>query len=250
MTASNPTQTASNHAPVALVTGGSRGIGHAIVECLRRAGYRVAACATTQQGIRASGADLPFVCDVTDPQAVALNIHNVVDSFGRLDAVVNNAGIAGSNPLEPDASDELWHSIINTNLNGTYYVCKHAMQHLPDTTGRIVNIASVLGLRGVPDQTAYCAAKHAVIGLTRALAHHLAPRQITVNAVCPGWVRTDMAAMRVAELQATEAQLAGAVPMKRFAEAAEIANSVRYLLSEHAAMVTGQCLSIDGGVTA
>ena len=108
--------------------------------------------------------------------------------------------LSQANALE--GGDSLWHAIIASNLHGTYHCCKAALPKLPDGSGRIVNIASVLGLRGVPDQTAYCAAKHGVVGFTRALALSLAPRGITVNALCPGWVDTDMAAARYAELNA------------------------------------------------
>ena len=131
---------------------------------------------------------------------------------------MNCAGIAGANRLDGD--DRLWHAIIGSNLHGTYHCCKAVLPQLPDGTGRIVNIASVLGLRGVPDQTAYCAAKHGVIGFTRALALALAPRGITVNALCPGWVDTDMAAQRYAELGITAEQAAAGVPTGRIASPA------------------------------
>ena len=136
---------------------------------------------------------------------------------------MNSAGLAGANTLDGD--DALWHAIISANLHGTYYCCKAALPLLPDGSGRIVNIASVLGLRGVPDQTAYCAAKHGVVGFTRALALALAPRGITVNAICPGWVDTDMARQRFAELGITAEAAAAGVPTGHIATPAEVADA-------------------------
>ena len=133
------------------------------------------------------------------------------------------------------------------NLHGTYHCCKAALPLLPDGTGRIVNIASVLGLRGVPDQTAYCAAKHAVVGFTRALALAVAPRGITVNALCPGWVDTGMAEQRYAELGITAAQAAAGIPTGRIASAAEVADAAMWLLRPESRGITGHALPIDGG---
>ena len=135
-----------------------------------------------------------IACNVVEAE----DVRRVFAGLIRVDALVNCAGIAGANRL--DADDTLWHAIIGSNLHGTYHTCKAALPLLPDNTGRIINIASVLGLRRVPDQTAYCAAKHGVVGLTRALALAVAPRGITVNALCPGWVATEMAEQRYAEL--------------------------------------------------
>ena len=163
----------------------------------------------------------------------------------RVDVLVNNAGLAGANALEGD--DALWHAIIASNLHGTYHCCKAALPLLPDGTGRIVNIASVLGLRGVPDQTAYCAAKHGVVGFTRALALALAPRGITVNALCPGWVDTAMARQRFAELGITAEQAGQGVPTGRIATPEEVADAVAWLIRPEAGSITGHALPIDGG---
>jgi NAD(P)-dependent dehydrogenase (short-subunit alcohol dehydrogenase family) len=222
----------------AIVTGGTRGIGAAIADRLTAEGWDVLVVARNRGGTAHHFA----VCDVADPAAV----RGVFAGAGRLDALVNCAGIAGANRLDDD-DDALWHAIISSNLHGTYNMCKAALPRLPDGTGRIVNIASVLGLRGVPDQTAYCAAKHGVVGFTRALALALAPRGITVNALCPGWVATDMAARRYAELGITEEQAAAGVPTGRVAAPAEIADAVVWLLRPEARGITGHALPIDGG---
>lgn len=236
-----------SEARVALVTGGSRGIGKACVEAFTRAGFAVAACATTEDAARAGGPAYAFACDVADKDAVRRGLDDVRARLGRLDVVVNNAGIAGSNSLAPDDDDALWHRIVEVNLHGTYYVSKAALPHLPDDEGRIINVASTLGLRGVPEQTAYCAAKHAVVGFTRALALHVAPRGITVNAICPGWTRTDMLDQRAGELGVDAADLARGVPLGRVVEPEEVAAMALYLASPAARAVTGQALVIDGG---
>lgn len=233
---------------VVFVTGGSRGIGKAIVEKFQAQGWIVAACSTTEQGIKASSADLRLVCDVAEVAQVRLAIEAVIKRFGRLDAVINNAGLASSKETKSDTHEVDWHRMLNVNLNGTYYVCKYAMPHLPNHTGRIVNIASVLGLKAVPDATAYITAKHGVVGLTKALAYDLAPRRITANVICPGWVRTDMAVNRMEQIGFTEKTLEQTVPLGRFIEPQEVADLAFYLVtSEASAGMTGQALVLDGG---
>lgn len=240
-----------NSKSVVYVTGGSRGIGKIIVEKFQSQGWLVASCATTSNGVSMSEANLSLVCNVADRMDVRNAIEKIMKKFGRLDAIINNAGIAGENSLNVNNDDDLWHRIIDVNLHGTYYTCKYALPHLPNQTGRIVNISSILGLKGVPDQTAYCAAKHGVLGLTKALSHYVAPRQITVNAICPGWVRTDMMLNRMHELQRSEKDITALVPLGRVIEPKEIADLAYYLIaSENAANITGQAISIDGGVLA
>jgi len=221
----------------AVVTGGTRGIGRAVADRLASEGWDVVVLA---RHVVASPHQV-VVCDVAD----AVAVRAALAGLQRIDALVNCAGIAGANTLDGD--DGLWHAIIDSNLHGTYHCCKAALPLLPDATGRIVNIASVLGLRGVPDQTAYCAAKHAVVGFTRALALALAPRGITVNALCPGWVDTDMATQRYAELGITPEQAAAGVPTGRVASPHEVADAVVWLLRPEARGITGHALPIDGG---
>lgn len=237
---------AEQKARVAWITGGSRGIGRALVQRFRQEGFVVATCATTLAGARASEADLSFACDVTNEDQIEHGLSQIVEAFGRIDVLVNNAAIAGANSLSTEEGDELWYRIIDVNLHGTYRVTRHALAHLADN-GCIINVSSTLGLRGVPDQSAYCAAKHGVIGFTRALALQLAGRGVRVNAICPGWVRTDMAAMRANELGATTEALAEGVPTGRLVEPDEVADLALYLASSAGRSITGQALTIDGG---
>jgi NAD(P)-dependent dehydrogenase (short-subunit alcohol dehydrogenase family) len=233
----------------ALVTGGSRGIGAAIVERFKAAGWRVATCARAFDHLTQSPADFKFACDVADVEAVREGVAAVARQFGAIDTLVNNAGIAQSNPLEPESDDAIWHRVIDVNLNGAYYFSKHALPHIPDG-GRIVNLGSVLSHIGVAEQTAYSAAKHAVLGFTRAFAHHAARRAVTVNVVCPGWVRTDMARTRWQELHIDERKAASGVPLERVVEPAEVASLVYFLASDEAGAITGQAFTIDGGMLA
>jgi NAD(P)-dependent dehydrogenase (short-subunit alcohol dehydrogenase family) len=230
---------------VALVTGGARGIGVAIAGRLVEDGYAVVAAGRRAPDMLPEGQSFQPM-DVGDPDQVRAGFAAVAARFGRLDALVNNAGLTGTDPLDPD-DHALWHAVIATNLHGAYYCAKSALPLLPDLTGRIVTIASVLGLRGVPDQAPYVAAKHGVIGLTRALALAAAPRGITVNAVCPGWVDTDMAAARFATLGITRAQAEQGVPTGRMATPAQVADLVAFLLRPASASLTGLALPIDGG---
>ncbi len=221
-----------------IVTGGTRGIGRAVADRLAAEGWSVL---TIARSAVPANPHRFAACDVADAGAVAA----VFGPLPRIDALINCAGVAGANRLDDD--DALWHAIIDSNLHGTYHTCKAALPKLPDGTGRIVNVASVLGLRGVPDQTAYCAAKHGVVGFTRALALAVAARGITVNALCPGWVATEMAEQRYAELGITPEQAAAGVPTGRIATPGEIADAAVWLLRPASRGITGHALPIEGG---
>jgi NAD(P)-dependent dehydrogenase (short-subunit alcohol dehydrogenase family) len=221
----------------AVVTGGTRGIGRGVADRLAAEGWDVLVLARHPE----PSPHRFMACDVAD----AASVGAVFAQLDCIDALVNCAGTAGANRLDGD--DALWHAIIGSNLHGTYHCCKAALPLLRDGTGRIVNIASVLGLRGVPDQTAYCAAKHGVVGFTRALALAVAPRGITVNALCPGWVDTGMAAQRYAELGITAQQAAAGVPTGRIASPEEVADATIWLLRPESQGITGHALPIDGG---
>ncbi len=233
---------------IALVTGASRGIGHAIAVALISAGYHVVGAARGE--IAALAGLEPQRCDVTDADEVAALFDGIRQRHGRLHLLVNNAGIAGGAAFASAREAAEWDGILATNLTGSYLCCRAAADLLPDGAGRIVNIASVLGLRGVPDQIAYTAAKHGVIGLTRALAQALGPRGITVNAICPGWVDTAMARARYADLGISAKDAAAMAPTGRVTQPEEVAAMVLYLASAAAANVTGQALVIDGGGSA
>ena len=228
---------------LAVVTGGTRGIGLAIARRLVADGFGVIAASRTQAANLPCGITYAKL-DVTDRAAV----DSLFAELPKLDLLVNNAGLAGSQDHDPN--DALWHAILATNLTGAWYCSRAALARLPERTGRIVNIASILGLRGVPDQPAYVAAKHGLVGLTRAMAMQAAPRGITVNAICPGWVDTAMATQRYAEIGITAEAAAAGVPIGRVATTSEVADTVAFLARAGAGSITGQTIVIDGGSSA
>ncbi len=224
-----------------LVTGGTRGIGLACARLLAGQGVPVVAAARrAPEGALPEGVRF-LACDVTD----AASVRALFAQAGPLRAAILAAGVAGGDP--PEADEEHWRRIIASNLDGAWRCAEGAARRLPDGEGRIVFLSSVLGLRAVPDQVAYSAAKHGVIGLMRALALRLAPRGITVNALCPGWVETEMARARWGELGMTAEEAASGTPTRRITRAEEVAAMAAYLLSPAAANVTGQAIALDGG---
>jgi NAD(P)-dependent dehydrogenase (short-subunit alcohol dehydrogenase family) len=241
---------------VAFVTGASRGIGEAIASRFGREGARVvlasrdvAACERLAERMRAEHQEAFSVsCDVTDRASVARAIGAAVSRWDRIDILVNNAGVSGPTPLE-DPDDSRWDAILATNLTGAFRVTREASPFL-SRGGRIINMSSVLGRFGVAGFGAYAASKHGIIGLTRSLALELAPRAITVNAICPGWVETEMGREGFrrfgGEDQGRQAA-AKMAPLGRVLEADEIAGLAAYLASEDARSVTGQAIVIDGG---
>lgn len=231
-----------------LVTGGSKGIGLAAARAFRDEGCRVHICARSDPGGLPEGLVFHH-CDVGDAVSVRAMFAAIAHE-GRLDVLVNNAGISGVNPLEAEGGDEIWDEILRANLTGTYLCSKAALPLLPDGSGRIVNVSSSLGLHGSADQSAYCAAKHGVIGFTRALALSLAPRGITVNAVCPSWVDTDMAAKRWREIGMTREDAAAGTPSGRIATPADVAAAILFLAGKGARHINGQAIPVDGGESA
>jgi len=249
---------------VALVTGAGRGIGRAIAEAFAERGAWVALLARSIDVLEEAAADMnrgegraiALRCDVTERAEIEGAMAELGRTWGKLDILVNNAGISGRTPVD-DPSDERWRLILATNLTGSYLVTKASLDLMHSGRGRVINISSVLGRFGVPGYAAYCASKHGLIGLTRALALELAPRHITVNAICPGWVSTDMAESGMRETAEAEGipqdafreKAIGKVPLRRFIEPREVAALVLYLASSHASAITGQAYNLCGGQT-
>jgi len=193
--------------------------------------------------------------DVRDQKSVDAGIRRIVDRFGKIDIVVNNAGISGVTPV--DAADtDAWLDIVQTNVVGTYYVTRAATPHLPNG-GRVIMISSVLGKFGVPGYTAYCTAKTGLIGFTRSLALELAPRKITVNAICPGWTDTEMARDGMRDIAAAagisveqfKKEAMSRVPLGEMVDPSEVAALVAFLCAPTGDKITGQALSICAGST-
>lgn len=245
---------------VAIITGASRGIGLAISRKLWNDGANVALCARSVEPLKKQEAEmgdraLAVGMDIRDLKNVDAGIRRIVDRFGRIDIVVNNAGVSGVTPI--GATDTApWVDIINTNVVGTYHVTRAAVPHMPDG-GRVIMISSVLGKFGVPGYTAYCTAKTGLIGFTRALALELAPREITVNALCPGWVDTEMAlagmkngaADQGISLEEFRKQAMSRVPLGEMVTPDEVAGLVAFLASDASKNITAQAISICGGST-
>ncbi|MEZ5605632.1 MAG: SDR family oxidoreductase [Burkholderiaceae bacterium] len=249
----------------ALVTGGARGIGLAVTQALLERGARVTVLGRsplaadrlrTLAGSTDAAARLQAVAaDVAEPAAVAQAFAQARAGFGTIDTLVNNAGQAYSAPfIKMDLA--LWQQMLAVNLTGTM-VCTQAV--LPDLLaagwGRIVNVASTAAQRGYAYVSAYCAAKHGVLGLTRSLALELATKGVSVNAVCPGYTETDLLQDSIANIVAktgrsedeARAQLAAGNPQKRLVQPAEVADAVLWLCQTDSGSVTGQAISVSGG---
>ena len=239
---------------VALVTGGSRGIGRAVCLELARQGAAVAvnyagnsaAAEETVEQCRALGVEAEtFRADVADPAACDALTAAVKERFGRLDILINNAGIARDGLLMT-AKEEDFSKTLDTNLKGAYFCTKAAAKvMLRQKYGRIVCLSSIVGLRGNPGQTAYAASKAGVIGLVKAAAKELAGRDITVNAVAPGFIETDMTAVLP---EKAKAAILGTIPKGRPGSPEEVARAVAFFAGPECAYITGQVLCVDGGM--
>jgi 3-oxoacyl-[acyl-carrier protein] reductase len=237
----------------ALVTGGSRGIGRAICVRLAGLGYHVLInfqSRTTEaeetlsqvEAVGGSGTLLPF--DVSDPVAVdkALGDWQAAHEEAWVEVLVNNAGIR-KDTLMMWMENPVWHDVMNTNLNGFFYTTRFLLKNmLVKKYGRIVNVVSLSGLKGMPGQVNYSAAKAGIIGATKALAQEIGKKNVTVNAVAPGFIRTDMTA------DLNEGDLKGLIPLNRFGKPEEVAAVVGFLASAEASYVTGEVISVNGGL--
>jgi 3-oxoacyl-[acyl-carrier protein] reductase len=239
---------------VAVVTGGSRGIGRAIAITLAEAGADVvifyagnqSAAEQTLAEIQKTGRKgLSLQVDVSNQNQIENAIKQVISSLGRIDILVNNAGITRDN-LIMRMKEEEWSQVIDTNLKGVF-LCTKAVTRtmMKQRSGRIINISSVVGVIGNPGQANYVAAKAGVLGLTKTTAKELASRGITVNAIAPGFIETDMTAVLDEELKQ---QMLGVIPLGRFGTAQDVAEAVKFLASDAAGYITGQTLNVDGGM--
>jgi ketoreductase len=251
---------------VALVTGATSGIGLAVTRTMAELGYGVFICARSGDELRRTSKELQeegldvhgTACDVTSVGDVRAFVAAAIEHFGRIDVLVNNAGRSGGG-VTAQLSDELWHEVINTNLNSVFLVTREVLNAggmQQRGHGRIINIASTAGKQGVVLGAPYSASKHGVVGFTKALGKELAPTGITVNAVCPGYVETPMA-QRVrqgyaAAWNTTEDVVLGRfvekIPLGRYSTPDEIAGMVGYLASDSAASVTAQAMNVCGGL--
>jgi 3-oxoacyl-[acyl-carrier protein] reductase len=240
---------------VAVVTGAGRGIGQAIAERFVSEGARVAVISRTEQNAQATAGALnnskpdvarAYAVDVADAGAVASVCNQILKDFGSVAILVNNAGITRDR-LSMRMSEEDWDLVVDTNLKGAFHFIQNLQRPMmKQHYGRIINITSISGLIGQAGQANYSASKAGLIGLTKALAREVAGRQVTVNAVAPGFITTDM----TKDLpEAVRQQMLDHIPLRAFGEVADVAAAVAFLASKEARYITGQVLTVDGGLT-
>lgn len=248
---------------IAVVTGAARGIGKGIALALACAGAHVVVADINAEGIantareiaRLERVGLPIVTDVAQSADVTRLIQAAVDRFGRLDIMVNDAAIVNNSPVL-ELSEEAWNRVIAINLTGVFLCCKKAAEVMvPLRSGRLINISSLAGQFGAPGQSAYCASKHGVIGLTKVLACELGQYGITANAVCPGNTDTEMirsvyearAAARGQTVEQVVSEIMAKTPLRRIGQPDDVANMVVFLSSAAGQYVTGQSINVCGG---
>jgi len=236
---------------VALITGAASGIGRAVAQAFVRGGARVLASDIDVCDIEGV---LPARCDVTKPAQVEALVARAIDEFGHLDCAVNNAGIEGARAPVAEYDEAEWMRVMNVNLCGVFFCMKHELRAMTrQGGGSIVNVASIFGMRGATEAPAYVAAKHGVVGLTRAAALEVAGQGIRVNAVCPGYTATPMVMDRGLQARrdpSTMARIVAREPMERLGSPREVAEAILWLCSDAASFVTGEALAVDGGFLA
>jgi NAD(P)-dependent dehydrogenase (short-subunit alcohol dehydrogenase family) len=247
----------------ALVTGAGTGIGEAVSRQLHTDGYRVSLVGRRPEPLAALSASLgenayAITGDVTDRSSISSAFTSARERFGSIEILVNSAGMAPTAPFHRvDFAD--WQRTMDVNVNGVFHCSQIALEDMLGAGwGRIINIASVASLRGFPYVSGYCASKHAVLGMTRAVALEVATQGVTVNAICPGYVDTDIVRTAISEIVAKTGRteedamrhFTESNPQGRLVEASEVASAVSWLCSDGAVSVTGQAVAIDGGGTA
>lgn len=243
-----------------IITGATTGIGKATALAFAKGEYNVVITSRNQvrgeetiKEIKATGAEVSFmVLDVTNEQEFAKVIDDVVAKYGKLDAIVNNAGISGEQAgFLADSSTENFKSVLDTNVMGLFYGMKYAIRAMLKTGGgSIVNLASIAGANGIPYVAQYCASKHAVVGLTKASAVEYATQGIRINAIAPGAIKTDILKAAIDAGSYSEESIAAIHPMKRLGTPEDIANGILYLASDASTFMTGTVLFVDGGYSA
>jgi len=236
-----------------LVTGASRGIGKACVEVLASDGYRIVLAARSRDRleetagiIRAAGGEaFPVEIDLSEAESIANGISKAAKEFGRIDILVNNAGIT-KDGLAVRMKQADWEIVLRTNLSGSFYAIQQVLPGMMrERWGRIVNISSVVGEMGNPGQANYVASKAGLIGLTKSLAQEVGSRNITINAIAPGFIETEMTQGLSAELKQ---KLLDETPLRRMGTPQDIARAIKFLVSDDASFITGHVLDVNGGI--